>query len=314
MFTNNRIALRSFQGKTVSAIEVHRDVSFCYIGKVPTRLANRVVPAVSAGQIAQISMESGIVGVITVPDLMQLVPESLGLATAEDPLLAAYEIHESLCRMEDFHWKSFATRIDRSARVHPSAVVAERDVVIGPNVEVGPTSVVLERSILEDGARIGVGVVVGLDGFEIFEGVTPRRILNQAGGVWLEPGATVLANSTIVRSTFGGFTRLGEGSMVDVLIHVAHDVVLGKNSTIVACAEISGRCDIGERAYIGPNACIRNGIAIGKSATVSMGSVVTTDVPEGATVSGNFAVKHDLWLDFIKSLAANERVDEIDGV
>jgi UDP-3-O-[3-hydroxymyristoyl] glucosamine N-acyltransferase len=204
--------------------------------------------------------------------------------------------------MDGFLWRHFDSEIHPTATIHPAAVVADRDVRIGANVQVGPTSVILERTVLDEGVRVGVGVTVGLDAFEIFEEANPRRILKQAGGVWIESGATILAKSTLVRATFGGFTRIRKNAMIDVLIHIAHDAIIGEGATVVACAEISGRCELGDGSYIGPNACIRNGVKIGRNATVSMGSVVTRDVADDATVSGNFAVDHQDWLQFVKSL------------
>jgi UDP-3-O-[3-hydroxymyristoyl] glucosamine N-acyltransferase len=300
MFTGNLINLGSVVGGT--GCDVVRDGEFSYIGKVPTNLPRRIVPASKPEHIEAAIAAEGVVGIITKPGNEALVPAQMSLALANDPVSASLKVHERLCEIDGFLWRSFDSEIDPSARVHPSAVIAERDVKIGPGAVVGPTSVVLERSVLERDVRIGVGVVVGLDAFEIFEEANPRRILKQAGGVWLEPGATVLAKCTLVKATFGGFTRIRRNAMVDVLIHIAHDVVVGEAATVVACAEISGRCELGDGSYIGPNACIRNGVKIGRNATVSMGSVVTRDVPDDETVTGNFAVRHEDWLRFVKSL------------
>lgn len=300
MFTGNTTDLAS----AVRGLEAHcqRDVSFSYIGKVPTDLPRRVVPVSKPGHLEAALALDGIAGVIAPPGLAAQVPARLGLVVSETPVATSLHVHERLCAMEGFLWAHFDTRIDSTARVHPSAVIAERDVQIGPGAVVGPTSVVLERSVIEGGATVGVGVVVGLDAFEIFEEANPRRILRQGGGVWIEPGATILAKSTLVRATFAGFTRIRRSAMLDVLIHVAHDVDIGENATVVACAEISGRCVLGEGAYIGPNATLRNGLTIGVGSTVSMGAVVTRDVPDDTTVSGNFAVPHAQWLAFVKNL------------
>lgn len=307
MFTGNTINL----GAVLSGLDVElkRDADFSYIGKIPSNLPRRVVPASTPRHIEEAAALEGIVGLIVNAEHEKLVPKSLALVVAEDPVAASLRIHERLCAIEGFLWESFDTRIHSSAVIHPSAVIAERDVQIGPETKVGPNSVVLERSILDGGVQVGIGVVVGLDAFEIFETANPRRILKQAGGVWLEQGATVLAKSTIVRATFGGFTRIARGAMLDVLIHVAHDVIIGENATIVACAEISGRCEIGDGAYVGPNACMRNGIKVGKNATVSMGSVVTRDVSDDMTVTGNFAVPHQDWLNFVKTLSAKGSIE-----
>lgn len=302
MFTGNTINLRAVVEGT--DIDVVRDGEFSYIGKVPTNLPRRVVPASKPEHIRAAIDAGGVAGIITKPGNESLVPKGMALGIAEDPVSASLKVHEVLCDLGGFLWHSFDTEIHPTARVHYSAVIAEKDVKIGAGVVVGPTSVVLERSVLEENVRVGVGVVVGLDAFEIFEEANPRRILKQAGGVWLEPGATVLAKCTLVKATFGGFTMIRRNAMVDVLIHVAHDVIIGENATVVACAEISGRCELGDGSYIGPNACIRNGVKIGRNATVSMGSVVTRDVPDEETVTGNFAVRHDDWLRFVKSLSA----------
>jgi len=301
MFTGNMINLGAVVKDT--GVEVLRDGEFSYVGKVPTNLPRRLVPASKPEHIYAAIEAGGVSGIITKPGNEALVPNSMALGIAEDPISASLHVHETLCDLDGFLWRSFDTEIDPSASIHPSAVIAAKDVRIGAGVVVGPTSVILERSVLEEGVRIGVGVVVGLDAFEIFEEAKPRRILKQAGGVWLEPGATVLAKCTLVKATFGGFTMIRRNAMVDVLIHVAHDVIIGERATVVACAEISGRCELGDGSYIGPNACIRNGVKIGRNATVSMGSVVTRDVPDGETVSGNFAVRHDDWLRFVKSLS-----------
>lgn len=300
MFTGNKIRLQEMTEKV--PIEVIRDCEFSYAAKIPSRLDGRVVSCGSRTHINAALAESGIVGIITTSELAEIVPEEFGLAISESPYRSLVLVHETLCEMDNFLWEHFPTRVHPSASVHPSAVVAERDVVIGENTRIGPGSVILERSIIGPDCNIGVNVVVGLDALEIFEGTSPRRIMRQAGGVWLERGVTVLAKCTLVRATFGGFTRLGEGTILDVLIHLAHDSQLGKDVTLVACSEISGRCELGDRAYIGPNACLRNGIKVGADAKVSMGAVVTRDVAEGQMVSGNFAVEHEKWLTFIKGL------------
>lgn len=303
MFTGNVTNLASVLNGLPIVADLVRDGSFSYVGKIPTNLERRVVPATTLQHVEAAVAQDGIAGIICRPEHASMVPKDRALVVSHDPVTASLHIHEKLCDMEGFLWESFESRIDPSAKIHCSAVVAERDVVIGPGAEVGPTSVIQERTVIEAGARVGVGVVAGLDAFEIFEGVNPRRILKQAGGVWIESGATILAHCTLVRATFGGFTRLCRGAMVDVLVHVAHDAVLGENSTVVACAEISGRCVIGEGAYVGPNACMRNGVTIGRNATVSMGSVVTRDVADDGRVSGNFAVPHEEWLGFVKSIS-----------
>lgn len=300
MFTGNSIDLATLSKDT--AFHVERDCQVSYVGKIPSLLERRLVPCIAPHHIEGATGTNGIAGIVTTKEHASLVPQHLGLIIADHPVYASLILHEKLCDLEDFLWKHFETRVHPTAKIHPTAVIAERDVEIGANTNIGPGSVIQERSIIKDQCNIGVDVVVGLDALEIFQGTAPRRILKQAGGVFLDTGVTAIAKCTLVRATFGGFTRIGEGSILDTLIHLAHDCQLGKNVTLVACSEISGRCELGDNAYVGPNASIRNGIKIGADAVVSMGSVVTRDVSDNEMVSGNFAVPHRQWLDFVKTL------------
>ncbi|MBW4964144.1 hypothetical protein [Sulfitobacter sp. CW3] len=300
MFTNNTIDLASLaMGED---FDVKRDCQLSYIGKIPSRLQRRFVPCREPHHISDAAKIPDIVGIATTEEYAHLVPANLGLLVAADPIAATLTLHEKLCDIDGFLWKHFDSRIHPTAKIHPRAVIADRDVEIGANVTVGPGTVIQERSIIGESCHLGVDVAVGVDALEIFQGTQPRRILRQAGGVFLERGVTVIAKCIIARATFGGFTQLGEGSILESLVHLAHDCRLGKNVTLVACCEVSGRCELGDGAYVGPNACIRNGVRVGIGATVTMGAVVTRDVPDHETVSGNFAVPHSKWLKFIKGL------------
>jgi len=65
---------------------------------------------------------------------------------------------------------------------------------------------------------------------------------------------------------------------------------------------ISGNVRVGNDVWIGPSAAISNGITIGDNCWVSLGSVVTKDVQAGSRVSGNFAIDHEKFIQFIKSI------------
>jgi UDP-3-O-[3-hydroxymyristoyl] glucosamine N-acyltransferase len=300
MFTENKIKLSNFDGRF--GLEVKRSCDFSYVGKIPTLLNYRVVPCGSEKNIQEAIVTSGVVGIITTTDLSKLVPKEMGLAISEKPVISSLLLHENIAKIENFQWLSFDTIIHSSAQIHPAAIIDTKNVIIGANTSIGPGSYIRERTIIGENCSIGDGIVIGLDALEIFEGVIPRKILYQSGGVKIENNVTILSKCTVVRATFGGFTTIGEESIADVLIHIAHDVQIGKRVTIIACAEISGRCELGDDSYIGPNACLRNGVKIGRNSTVSMGAVVTRDVPDDTVVSGNFAVEHSKWLHFVKNL------------
>jgi sugar O-acyltransferase (sialic acid O-acetyltransferase NeuD family) len=81
--------------------------------------------------------------------------------------------------------------------------------------------------------------------------------------------------------------RIGVHFHCNLYSYVEHDCVIGDYVTFAPAVRCNGNVTIGDGAYIGSNAVIRQGIRIGEGAVVGMGAVVTKDVPAGATVVGN---------------------------
>ena len=106
------------------------------------------------------------------------------------------------------------------------------------------------------------------------------------GDVKIGKDVEIGRNTCIDRGSLA-HTVIGDGTKIDNLVHVAHNVKIGKRCLITAGAILGGSCEIGDDCFIGIGALIRNGIKIGAGATVGMGAVVTKDVPEGVTVVGN---------------------------
>jgi acetyltransferase-like isoleucine patch superfamily enzyme len=132
----------------------------------------------------------------------------------------------------------------------------------------------------------------------VFNAINENKYNNQ----FLKPYVELLANVCVARALFGGETTLGEETVADNLVYIAHDVQIGRRVQICALVNILGRVEIGDEAYIGPSSVIINGARIGEKAKVSIGAVVTRDVPAGTTVSGNFAIPHDRFLTHLRSV------------
>lgn len=239
----------------------------------------------------QLKALSGARAIVTTRELAPAVPDAFGLAFCDNPaevFLRAYRQHGAEIEAP----APFPSEIDPTARIHPRAVVAEQSVRIGANVSIGPNAVIHERVTIEDDAVIGAGTSLGGDGFQvgIIDGL--QMVVPHYGSVLVRRGATIQTNCSIDWGLYGGCTEIGEGTVVDSLVHIAHNVRIGRNCQIIAGAGIAGSCVIEDGARIGPRAIVSNGVRIGRNARVTLGSVVTRNVEDGGHVTGNFAVPH----------------------
>lgn len=299
MFSGNSVALSEFDGKY--GIRVKRDCDFSYIGKVPTRLHQRLVACAAPRHIESAITEEGIAGVLCPPDLADSVPEQFGVAVADNPLLASHRIHRELCERPGFFWDTFPTEIHPTAVIHPLAHVASRDVVIGAHCHVGPFTLIEERSVIKDNVRIGPHCAIGWDAFEVDADKSNPRVLPHAGGVLIEENVEILSHCAIAKNAFGGFNTIGASSKLDCLIVVTHDAILGRNVKVAGGVTICGRAEIGNDVFIGPQSVISNGVKVGDGATITIGAVVTRDVNAGEKVTGNLAMPHAKWMKFMAS-------------
>jgi UDP-3-O-[3-hydroxymyristoyl] glucosamine N-acyltransferase len=122
------------------------------------------------------------------------------------------------------------------------------------------------------------------------------------GGVRLENQVELQAGSLVDKSIFGGFTIVGEETKTDNKVHIAHNCRLGKRNRLAAGAMLAGSVVSGDDVWFGPMCAIADGIKVGARASITIGAVVTRDVPEDARVSGNFAIDHQRFLTHIKTI------------
>lgn len=167
--------------------------------------------------------------------------------------------------------------------------------MIEDNVTIYPNTVIKKNSIIRAGSRIGG------NGFEFSRFEDEILSIKSAGKVIIKENVEIQNNNTIDKGVFGE-TILSKNVKTDNLVHIGHDVIIGENTFLTACVEISGRVKIGKNSYFGPNCTIKNGIIIGENAKITMGAVVTKNVNDNETVTGNFAVSHTDYLKILKFL------------
>lgn len=187
-------------------------------------------------------------------------------------------------------------------RVHAGAVVMAgasigdgteigANSVIGENVTIGSDCHVMsnvairERCVIGDRVHLQPGVVIGSDGFgyELSQG---RHVkVDQVGIVEIGDDVEIGANTTVDRARFGK-TIVGEGTKIDNLVQIGHNVVIGKHCLIVALTGVSGSTRIGDYVTIAGQVGMVGHITIGDKATITARSGVTTSLPGGAIYAG----------------------------
>jgi UDP-3-O-[3-hydroxymyristoyl] glucosamine N-acyltransferase len=277
---------------------------FSCLGNIDQNKPCQMAFVESAKYIPLLKSCSNITCVVTRDELVKLMPEGLGVMVSEHPRRSYYEIHNRLARETNFYGRPVKTVISDSSDVHPRAYVAGNNVRIGERCLIGPNVSILENSLIEDDVIIRAGSVISSEGFR-FERFDKEIIpVLHTGGVHIHKGVEIQANTCVDRAKFGGdYTVIGESTKIDNLVHIAHNVVIGKRCMIAACALVAGSTVVGDEVWIGPNATISNKLSVGEGAFITMGAVVTRNVSPNQRISGNFAIDHGKYIDFIKSIS-----------
>jgi UDP-3-O-[3-hydroxymyristoyl] glucosamine N-acyltransferase len=159
------------------------------------------------------------------------------------------------------------------------------DTSIGNNSLLYPNVTIRERINIGRGVIIHSGTVIGSDGFGFVFIENRHQKIPQIGTVDIGDDVEIGANVTIDRARFGK-TVVGTGTKIDNLVQIAHNVVIGENSIIVAQVGISGSTTIGRNVTLAGQAGVVGHINIADNATVAAQSGVSKSIPAGQTVWG----------------------------
>ena len=154
------------------------------------------------------------------------------------------------------------------------------ETVIGSACHIYPNVTIRERTLIGSRVIIHSGAVIGADGFG-FEMVDGRQEkIQQLGIVQIDDDVEIGANTTVDRARFGR-TWIQQGAKIDNLVQIAHNVVIGKNSVIVAQTGISGSTRVGERVMMGGQVGIVGHLEIADDSMIAAQSGITKNLPGG---------------------------------
>ncbi|RJO63904.1 MAG: UDP-3-O-(3-hydroxymyristoyl)glucosamine N-acyltransferase [Myxococcales bacterium] len=268
---------------------------------------------------------------LVAPDAVKAAPSGMNLLIAKDPYRAyakvaaafhpprAFEpgIHPAAhigkdarigegCRIEAGAAIGARADIGRRCHIAANAVIGE-GVAIGDDGWIGP-GVSISHAVLGRRAIVHGGARIGQDGFGFALGPQGHLKVPQLGRVVIGDDVEIGANTTIDRGA-GPDTVVGDGTKIDNLVQIAHNVRIGRGCVIVAQVGISGSTRIGDFVMLGGQAGLTGHLEIGDGAKVAAQAGVMRDIEPGVTVGGSPAVPQRQWL---KGVALIERMTRKD--
>lgn len=264
--------------------------------------------------------------------------ESLFPEGGQRPRLVVPEVHVALAQLLDWLHPEEVVEPD----VHPTAVIGtgvvlgsevrigpyaviERGVTLGDRVRVGAHAVVGSGAhvqadcilhphvVLYPGTHLGRGVIlhsgarVGVDGFGYVFVEGAHRKIPQVGGCRIGDDVEVGANTTIDRGSIGD-TVVEQGTKIDNLVQLGHNVVIGERSILVSQTGIAGSTRFGRGVVAGGQSGIAGHLHVGDGARLAARSGIVGDIPAGETYMGFPGRPRG---EFLRTAAAQRKVPEL---
>ncbi len=196
--------------------------------------------------------------------------------------------------------------VEKKAKIGPSTIL-KAQVHIGAHVTVGegcylmPHVTVLDHCQLGKFVRLHSGAVIGSDGYGYESTAKGHAKIPQIGQVIVEDHVEIGANTTIDRARFGA-TRIQEGSKIDNLVQIAHNVEVGKHCLIISQVGISGSTVLEDSVVAGGQVGFAGHLHIGKGTQIGAQSGIHADLPPHSKVLGTPAheYRHALKIEAVK--------------
>ena len=204
--------------------------------------------------------------------------------------------------------------IESKAVIGSGTVIAAGSVVgheakIGENCHLHPNVTIRERCIVGNRCIIHSNTAIGSDGFGFIPGKDGHKKIPQVGIVVLEDDVEIGSSVCVDRARFG-VTRIGQGTKIDNLVQIAHNVEVGAHCFIVSQAGIAGSTSIGNFVIMAAQAGIAGHLDVGDGVVMAGRAGVTKDIEPGSKIFGFPAVPKR---EFIKQGLTYKKVERLEN-
>lgn len=190
--------------------------------------------------------------------------------------------------------------------IYPGCYIGE-DCALGENTTLYPNAALMAGTVLGKNCVVHPGAVLGADGFGFARTPFGIQKIPQVGSVALGDNVEFGANAAVDRAVLGT-TSIGNGTKVDNLVQIGHNVTIGKESFIVSQVGISGSTKIGDRATLAGQVGIAGHLTIGNDVTIGPQSGVARDIPDNTTCGGTPCVDGKT---FMRTLAVMPKLPDM---
>lgn len=286
----------------VENLEIFRDGEFTSLGLAVAVCEEKLLSFIENEKYIN-GLSDKITCLITTKEIGEKLKDTYGIIISKNPRMDYFKLHNKLSNVKGYNREDFDTIIGDGCEISNLASISKKNVRIGNNVIIEEFVVIRENTVIGDNSIIRSGVVLGGEGYEYKRTDGIIMSVNHCGGVIMGESVEIQYNGCIDKALYPwDNTVIGSYSKLDNLVHIEHGVKVGNRCLIASRTTFGGRTIIGDDSWVGLGAIISNGLILGNKVSVSLGSVVTKNLGDGEKVSGNFAINHDKYINFIKGI------------